>query len=115
MSQVSVKNTKILLKNGTEADWNKLSTFVPGKGEVIIFNVDADHATPRLKIGDGETLLSELPFVASSDIPGFDPDNIVAKRVGHKLTFGSGEVYQFDGSSDVTVPVYTGNYREYNN
>lgn len=26
----------------------------------------------------------------------------------HKLTFGSGGTYQFDGSADVTVPVYTG-------
>lgn len=26
----------------------------------------------------------------------------------HKLTFGAGEAYVFDGSADVTVPVYTG-------
>lgn len=26
----------------------------------------------------------------------------------HKLTFGAGGTYQFDGSADVTVPVYTG-------
>lgn len=28
--------------------------------------------------------------------------------LSHKLTFGAGGVYQFDGSADVTVPVYTG-------
>ena len=28
----------------------------------------------------------------------------------HKLTFGAGGVYQYDGSADVTVPVYTGNF-----
>lgn len=26
----------------------------------------------------------------------------------HKLTFGAGGAYEFDGSADVTVPVYTG-------
>ena len=26
----------------------------------------------------------------------------------HKLTFGSGGIYVYDGSEDVTVPVYTG-------
>ena len=26
----------------------------------------------------------------------------------HTLTFGAGGIYQFDGSADVTVPVYTG-------
>lgn len=29
-------------------------------------------------------------------------------RLSHKLTFGAGGVYQYDGSADVTVPVYTG-------
>jgi len=28
----------------------------------------------------------------------------------HKLTFGAGEEYVYDGSKDVTVPVYTGKY-----
>lgn len=28
--------------------------------------------------------------------------------LAHKLTFGAGGVYQYDGSADVTVPVYTG-------
>ena len=32
-------------------------------------------------------------------------DNITLK---HKLTFGAGEADIFDGSADVTVPVYTG-------
>lgn len=28
--------------------------------------------------------------------------------LAHKLTFGAGQEYVFDGSADVTVPVYTG-------
>lgn len=32
-----------------------------------------------------------------------------AEKVKHKLTFGSG-TYVFDGSEDVTVPVYDGTY-----
>ena len=39
---------------------------------------------------------------------GIDMNNIVAQRVQHKLTFGESGVYQYDGSTDVTVPVYTG-------
>lgn len=31
-----------------------------------------------------------------------------AEKVKHKLTFGAGGTYVFDGSADVTVPVYTG-------
>ena len=35
------------------------------------------------------------------------PDNGIAQRLAHKLTFGNG-TYVYDGSADVTVPVYTG-------
>jgi hypothetical protein len=31
-------------------------------------------------------------------------------KLSHKLTFGAGGAYVFDGSEDVTVPVYTGTY-----
>jgi hypothetical protein len=29
-------------------------------------------------------------------------------KFNHKLTFGAGEVYVYDGSQDITVPVFTG-------
>ena len=108
-----VNKAKVFLKNGTEAEWVQLVDFVPGQGEPIVYLADATHAYPRLKIGDGITPLKDIPFVGLDSIPGFDPNNIVAKRVEHKLTFGAGEVYQYDGSADVTVPVYTGSYHEH--
>ena len=33
---------------------------------------------------------------------------VPATKSLHKLTFGAGEEYVYDGSEDVTVPVYTG-------
>lgn len=33
-----------------------------------------------------------------------------AERLTHTLTFGNGGAFVFDGSADVTVPVYTGDY-----
>ena len=41
---------------------------------------------------------------------GVNINNIVAQKLGHKLTFGSHGEYQFDGSEDVTVPTYNGDY-----
>ena len=52
----------------TEAEWNKLPTFVPMQGEFIIFDPDQEHRYARLKIGDGETLLKDLPFFIDSMI-----------------------------------------------
>ena len=59
----------------TEADWNKLSSFVPLSGEFIIFDPDKTHEYARLKVGDGATPLNELPFFIDSAI-----DHHVTKR-----------------------------------
>lgn len=104
-----VGGTRFFLKNGKEESWDKVDDFIPGKGEPIVYNVDESHAYTRLKFGDGIHLPRDLPFT-NGNIDGIDLDNIVAKRVEHKLTFGAGQTYQYDGSADVTVPVYTGNY-----
>lgn len=51
----------------------------------------------------GRTLLyNENDFYVTPDTGALD----------HKLTFGAGQQYVFDGSEDVTVPVYLGTYRE---
>ena len=104
------RNVRIFLKNGTEANWEKITDFIPGKGEAIIYNVDANHSMPRIKIGDGIHLPKDLPFISAGLPEDFDVNNITAKRVEHKLIFGADGAYQYDGSADVTVPVYTGEY-----
>lgn len=48
-------------------------------------------STTYLKISDAGSILSGT-----------------AEKVAHKLTFGAGSTYVFDGSEDITVPVYTG-------
>jgi len=45
-------------------------------------------------------------YVKASDLG--DLITGTAEKVAHKLTFGAGGAYVFDGSEDVTVPVYTG-------
>ena len=49
----------------TESEWSKLN-FKPMPGELIIYAPDSAHKYSRLKIGDGVTLLHELPFVVDS-------------------------------------------------
>lgn len=58
-----VIKTRIKHKVGTAAEWQTAATnssFAPLKGELIIYE---DATTPRMKIGDGSTLVTELPFV----------------------------------------------------
>ena len=54
--------TRIVNKHDVEANWAKAVNFIPKAGEVIIYDVDASHPIPRIKVGDGETVVSSLPF-----------------------------------------------------
>ena len=111
MSKQTV-HTRIQLKNDTEANWNKAISFIPLQGEVIIYSADDTHPFSRIKVGDGVTTVIDLPFIDANTINGIDINNIEAKKLQHTLTFGAREYYVFDGSQDVTVPVFTGIYRE---
>lgn len=105
-----VTGSRFFQKNGTEANWSKVTDFIPGKGEIIIYNADENHEYPRIKVGNGVDLPKDLPFAMAGNAEDIDLSNITAARLAHKLTFGSNGDYQFDGSEDVTVPTYTGNY-----
>ena len=55
--------TRIVMKHDTEANWSLAENFIPLAGEVIIYDTDESHLTPRIKIGDGERNINELPFI----------------------------------------------------
>lgn len=72
---------RIQLKCDTEANWNKSvlvseggvekttgTSFIPRKGEVIIYEADDTHPFSRLKVGDGVTNVVRLPFSGSRNI-----------------------------------------------
>ena len=99
-------NTRIQQKTDIEANWNQ-SDLIPLVGELIIYAPDQNHTASRLKIGDGVTVVKNLPFIDVAE--GIDFNNITAARVAHKLVFGDGSL-QFDGSEEVVVPVYDGDY-----
>lgn len=86
---VSVKRT---------VDWEKQASYIPTPGEVIVYSdyiVVEGKNTPGIKIGDGRTPVSELEFANSA----------IAQKVEHSLHIGD---YTYDGSEEVTVPVYKG-------
>jgi len=57
-------DTRYQLARGTEAEWTA-SGVTPELGEPIVYMPDATHASPRLKIGDGETGVDSLPFLSA--------------------------------------------------
>lgn len=55
-------NSRIINKHDTEANWLKATNFIPNQGEIIIYDIDSNYSYERIKIGDGKTLVSNLPF-----------------------------------------------------
>lgn len=81
MANENTIKTRIQLKCDTEANWNKSvlvseggvekttgTSFVPRKGEVIIYSADDSHPFSRFKVGDGVTNVVKLPFSGSRNI-----------------------------------------------
>ena len=52
----------------TEAEWAKLPDFTPLRGEFIVFAPDERHSYARMKIGDGISLLVDLPFFGITEL-----------------------------------------------
>ena len=62
MSENVLKNVRIVHKHDTEENWLKAINFIPKQGELIIYDVDNNYNYERMKIGDGKTLVNDLPF-----------------------------------------------------
>ncbi len=62
-------NARFKQKHDIEANWAK-ATFAPLAGEFIVYDVDENNSTPRIKIGDGETQINDLPFVGNGEASG---------------------------------------------
>lgn len=62
MAEKNIK-TRIIHKHDTETNWEKATNFIPKQGEMIVYDIDSTHNYERVKVGDGKTLVSALPFV----------------------------------------------------
>ena len=63
-------NARVQLKCDTESNWNKALNFIPKKGEAIIYSADSTHPFSRLKVGNGNNNINDLPFIDASTIDG---------------------------------------------
>ena len=60
-------------KHDTEANWQLARDFIPFAGELIIYDTDANNQVPRIKVGDGNTAINQLPFLSSNGGSTADP------------------------------------------
>lgn len=88
---------KIIFKHGTEADWN-LSNYKPDKGEQVLYDPDGNYSYTRVKYGDGERIVAELPFGGAT----FD-DLVEANKI-----FATNIVVESDHKSETAFEVSKG-------
>ena len=96
MAQREIK-TRVINKHDTAANWNNALTFIPKKGELIVYDVDSTHDYERFKIGDGETNVVELPFATAGEA-----DKLKTART-ISLTGDVTGSTTFDGSGNVSI------------
>ena len=72
MAEKNFNNVRIVHKHDTAENWSKANAFVPKQGELIIYDTDNNYAYERMKVGDGTTLVSDLPFIDESIVVSSD-------------------------------------------
>ena len=60
--------SRIIHKHDIEANWLLATNFTPMNGEIIIYDEDENYSHKRIKIGDGETNVNQLPFLKDKSL-----------------------------------------------
>ena len=111
MAQTKEFFTRIQHKHDIETNWSKAINFIPLAGEIIVYDKDEEHSSARIKIGDGVTKVSDLPFNnALIAIANYlhDNENGTGTVELTKYTFSEMEAAYKEGKN---VIVYYNNFR----
>lgn len=57
---------RIQNKCDTTANWAKATNFVPKKGEIIVYSDGGGTGVPKMKVGDGTTVVGSLKFITAT-------------------------------------------------
>ena len=68
MATEKVIQSRLVNKHDVEVNWNRAKTFVPKAGEIIVYDIDDTYSYERFKLGDGKTVVGELPFYLENEL-----------------------------------------------
>lgn len=68
MATEKTLKTRVKMKHGKESEWALATKFIPLIGEIIVYDVDNNHTSPRFKVGDGLTNVNNLKFVNQDEL-----------------------------------------------
>lgn len=61
-------NVRSQQKIDTTANWAKATNFIPKKGEIIVYSDGGGTGVPKIKVGDGTTVVGSLKFLVDGNI-----------------------------------------------
>lgn len=76
-------NSRIILKHDTEQNWEEATSFVPKKGELIIYTPDDTHSYPRIKVGDEQHIPKDLPFLTNNDFSNENQNKLASTNLAY--------------------------------
>ena len=88
-------------RHDTETNWNA-STYIPAAGEIVIYDADSSYTYPRFKVGNGTTIVPNLPFSHTNELIA-GVIRLDAAITPSAWTFSSGKYYYDISNSQVTV------------
>ncbi len=72
--------TRIINKHDTQANWAKAVNFIPKAGEVIVYT-----DLHKVKVGDGTTKVSALPFIDDKDLSNYVTESELTSSLNNKV------------------------------
>ena len=97
--------------NGLEMFWDRIRRRYDKKLDAVVAKDDSVKVTDnnRIQVKISRAEGNALQLKTEDGEKGLF---VPAPAKQHKLTFGADQEYVYDGSEDVTVPVYKGDYNE---
>lgn len=72
--------TRIINKHDTQTNWAKAVNFIPKAGEVIVYT-----DLHKVKVGDGTTKVSALPFIDDKDLSNYVTESELTSSLNNKV------------------------------
>lgn len=58
-----MKKIDAVIKTDLASNWAKAKNYIPSSGAIIVY--EYEESAPKIKIGDGRTLVESLPFLVN--------------------------------------------------
>lgn len=101
--QDALEEKENLILHDTSDGWVAKPTVVPNLGQIVVYDMDNTHDYARIKIGDGVTIVSQLPFIDAGTVNGQTIVDVI-QRYNTKDNFpaiGDLKSLYFDNTNEV--------------